>query len=168
MNNSVIISNSLRFIFLVLLQVLVLNHINFLGFINPYLYIFFILVFPLSGNKSLLIILSFLLGLSVDLFGDSGGVHAAASVFIAYVRPLVLKFSFGVSYEYNMIRINKAPLIERLIYISIMVFTHHLVLFSLEIFSLTHILLLFKSTLFSGIFSIVLIFCSLLLFSKNP
>ena len=168
MNNSVFISNSLRFIFLVLLQVLVLNHINFLGFINPYLYIFFILVFPLVGNKSLLIILSFLLGLSVDLFGDSGGVHAAASVFIAYIRPLALKFSFGVSYEYNMIKINKAPWIERLIYISIMVFTHHLILFSLEIFSLTHILLLVKSTLFSGIFSIVLIFCSLLLFSKNP
>lgn len=168
MNNSEIISNILRFILLVLLQVLVLNHINFLGYINPYIYILFILLFPLDGNKSLLIFLSFLLGLSVDMFGDSGGVHAAASVFIAFVRPLILKFSFGVSYEYNMIRINKAAVLERLVYISLMVLLHHLVLFSLEIFSFKHILLLAKSTLFSGIFSIVLIFCSLLLFSRKP
>ncbi len=168
MNNSEIISNVLRFVLLVLLQVLILNHINFLGYINPYVYILFILVFPLDGNKSLLIFLSFLLGLSIDMFGDSGGVHAAASVFIAFVRPVILKFSFGVSYEYNMIRINKAAVAERLVYISIMVLLHHLVLFSLEIFSLKHILLLVKSTVYSGIFSIVLIFCTLLLFSRKP
>ncbi len=166
--NSEIISNVFRFVLLVLVQVLVLNHLNFLGYVNPYVYILFILIFPLDGNKSLLIFLSFLIGLSVDIFGDSGGIHAAASVFIAYIRPLILKFSFGVSYEYNMVKINKAPVMERIIYISIMVILHHLVLFSLEIFSLSHILLLVKSTLFSSIFSIVLIFCMLLLFSRKP
>jgi hypothetical protein len=167
MNNSAILTNILRFITLVLLQVLLLNHINFLGYVNPYLYILFIIIFPLDGNRFLLIFLSFLLGLNIDLFGDSGGVHAAASVFIAYLRSPILKFSFGVSYEYNMIRINKAPLIERLTYISLMVLMHHLVLFTLEIFSLSHILLLLKSTLFSGIFSVILIFCTLLLFSRK-
>jgi rod shape-determining protein MreD len=167
MHNSEIISNGLRFILLALLQVLLLNHINFLGYINPYLYILFILLFPLGGNKSLLIFLSFLLGLSIDLFSDSGGIHAAASVFIAYIRPLILKFSFGVSYEYNMVKVNKAPLAERISYISFMVFLHHLILFSLEIFSFSHTSLLFKSILFSSIFSILLIFCTLLLFSRK-
>lgn len=167
MNNSEIISNIFRFIILVLLQVLVLNNINFLGYINPYLYILFIIAFPLDGNKSLLIIVSFLLGLSIDLFEDSGGVHAAACLVIAYLRPLFLKFSFGVSYEYNMVKINKAPLTERITYITFMILIHHLVLFSLEIFSFSHILLLLKSTLFSSIFSIVLVFCTLLLFSRK-
>ncbi|GHC47730.1 rod shape-determining protein MreD [Ulvibacter litoralis] len=167
MNNSEIISNVFRFIILVLLQVLILNNINFLGYINPYLYILFIIVFPLNGNKSLLIILSFLLGLSIDLFGNSGGIHAAACLVIAYLRPLFLKFSFGVSYEYNMVKVNKAPLTERITYITLMVLLHHLILFSLEIFSFSHILLLLKSTLFSSIFSIVLVFCTLLLFSRK-
>ena len=167
MDNSAILTNIIRFVSLVLLQVLLLNHINFLGYINPYLYILFIIIYPLDGNRSLLIFLSFLLGLSVDFFGDSGGIHAAACVLIAYMRPLILKFSFGVSYEYNMIKINKAPIIERITYISLMVFVHHLVLFSLEIFGLSHILLLLKSTLFSGIFSILIVFCSLLLFSRR-
>lgn len=167
MNNSDILANILRFIALVLLQVLLLNHINFLGYINPYVYILFIILFPLDGNRSLLIFLSFLLGLSVDIFDDSGGVHAAASVFIAYLRSSILKFSFGVSYEYNMTKISKAPLIEQFTYISLMVLAHHIVLFALEIFNLSHILLLLKSTLFSGIFSTVIICCSLLLFSRK-
>ena len=167
MNNSEIITNILRFVILILVQVILLDHINFLGYINPFLYLIFILIYPLNGNQFLLILLSFLLGLFIDIFGDSGGVHAAACVFIAYIRPQVLKFSFGISYEYNMIKINKSPFVERITYISLMVLLHHLVLFSLEIFSLSHILLLLKSTLFSSIFSIILIFCTLLLFSRK-
>ncbi len=167
MQNSEIFINALRFIVLVLLQVLILNHINFFGFVNPYVYILFILVFPLNGNQSLLILLSFLLGLTIDIFGDSGGVHAAACVFVAYLRPLILKFSFGISYEYNTVKISKVSLTERLVYVSLMVLLHHLVLFGLEIFSLSHILLILKSTLFSGIFSILLILCTLLLFSRK-
>lgn len=167
MQNSEIFSNIIRFIVLVLVQVLLLNYINFLGFINPFVYILFILVYPINGNKTLLIFLSFLLGLTIDIFGDSGGVHAAASVFIAFIRPLILKFAFGVSYEYNMVKINKVPLTERLVYIMLMVFIHHLLLFSLEIFSLSHILLILKSAVFSGIFSTIVILCTLLLFSRK-
>jgi rod shape-determining protein MreD len=167
MQNNEIFLNSIRFILLVLLQVIVLNHINFLGYINPYIYILFILVYPFTGNKSLLILLSFLLGLSVDIFGDSGGIHAAASVFIGYARPAALKFSFGLSYEHNTIKINKAPLNQRILYITVMVLLHHLVLFSLEIFSVSHILLVLKSALFSGIFSTLLIVCALILFSRK-
>lgn len=168
MQNSEIITNILRFIVLVLLQVLLLNNINLAGYINPYLYIIFIILFPLDGNKGLLIFLAFLLGLSVDIFEDSGGVHAAACAFIAYIRPFILKYSFGVSYEYNNVKLRKADPKERLIYIASMVFAHHFIMFALEIFSLNHILLLLKSTLFSGIFSIVLIVCTLILFNRKP
>ena len=167
MQNKDIFINILRFIILILLQVFILNNINFLGFINPYLYILFILIFPFNGNKTLLIFLSFLLGLSIDIFGDSGGIHAAASVFIAFIRPSFLKFSFGVSYEYDTINLGKSDFIKRLIYISLMVITHHLILFSLEIFNADHILLIFKSTLFSSIFSIVLLITTMSLFSRK-
>lgn len=167
MQNNEILLNSIRFIVLVLLQVLVLNHINFLGYINPYLYILFVLLFPFTGNRTLLIFLGFLLGLTIDMFSDSGGVHAAATVFIAYIRPVLLKFSFGISYEYNVIKLNQAPINERLIYISTMVVIHHLFLFSLEIFNISHILLILKSTLFSSIFSILLIFCALILWGRK-
>ena len=132
MKNIEIFRNIFRFIILILIQVLLLNQINFLGYINPYLYILFIIIFPFMGNKSLLILLSFILGLFIDMFGDSGGVHAAACVFIAYIRPVILKFSFGVSYEYNSVKINKVGFNQRILYISLLVLIHHLLLFSLE------------------------------------
>jgi rod shape-determining protein MreD len=167
MQSNLFLKMSFRFVILVLIQVMLLNHINFLGYINPYLYILFILLFPLNGNNSLLIFLSFLLGLSIDIFGDSGGIHAAACVFIAYIRPVILKFSLGVSYEYNVIKINNIDVRKRIIYISLMVFLHHIVLFSLEIFNIDHILLVLKSTLFSGIFSFILILSTISIFSKK-
>lgn len=161
------ITNIWRFIALVFLQVFLLNNINLVGYINPYIYILFILLFPLDGNKGLLIFLSFLLGLSVDIFEDSGGVQAAACVFIAYIRPWVLKYSFGVSYEYNSVKLHKAAPMERFTYLASMVFLHHFVMFILEIFSFNHISLLLKSTLFSGIFTLLLIYGTLILFTKK-
>ena len=159
--------NIVRFVVLVLVQVLILNQVNFLGYINPYLYPLFILVFPLTGSKNSLIFLSFILGLTIDMFGDSGGIHAAASVFIAWIRPVVLKYSFGVSYQLNTLKISTAPLSKQIVYIISMVLFHHLVLFSMEIFNVNQILLVLKSTLFSGIFSVILMVCSILLFSRK-
>jgi len=167
MQNNEILQNIVRFIALVLLQILVLNHINFLGYINPYLYILFVLLFPFTGNRTLLIFLGFVLGLTIDMFSDTGGVHAAATVLLAYARPALLKFSFGISYEYNVIKLNQVPVKERLIYISGMVILHHLVLFLLETFNISHILLALKATLFSSIFSILLIFCALILWGQK-
>ena len=167
MSNSDILINIVRFILLVFLQVLLLNNVNFGGYINPYLYILFILLYPLDGNKGLLIFLSFLLGLSIDIFEDSGGVHAAACAFIAYIRPVVLKYSFGVSYEYNSVKIKKADPMERLTYIASLVFMHHFVMVSLEIFSFKHILLLLKSTFFSALFTIIVVMCTMILFNRK-
>lgn len=165
--NSSIISNIVRFVGLILLQVLILSNINFLGYINPYLYVLFILLYPFNSNQTLFLILSFLLGLSIDIFEDSGGIHAAACLIAAFVRPTLLRFSFGVSYDHQNIKLSATPFGARLTYIFIMVLIHHLVLFSLEMFSLTHIILILKKTLFSSIFTGILVILSLSLFSKK-
>ena len=66
-----ILSQGLFFLFLLCLQVFILNNINFLGYINPYLYIAFIFLYPLEENKFPLLFLSFILGISIDFFSDS-------------------------------------------------------------------------------------------------
>lgn len=164
MNND-FIKNSLRFILLILAQVLIFNHINFLGFINPYPYVLFILLFPIGDNKALLISLSFLLGITLDMFSNSGGMHAAASLVMAYSRPWVLRSVFGVAYEYNTIRIANISFTERFIYITILILIHHFVLFFLETFNVSDILYIFKKTLFSGIFTLILSLIFITLFS---
>ena len=98
MNSDNIIS-IFQFIFLLFLQAFLLNNINLFGFINPNLYLLFIVVFPLNSNSTLLIVLGFLLGLLLDLLTQGSGGHTIASLTIAFLRPYIVKFSFGVNYE---------------------------------------------------------------------
>lgn len=166
MNNSTLAHIS-RFIILVLVQTMVLNHINFLGYLNPYIYVIFILLAPITINRSLFLLLSFILGLFIDMAGDSGGVHAAACLVMAYIRPVALRSAFGLSYEFQTVKLGKVRFGERLAYVTAMVFIHHIILFSLEIFSFSHILLIAKKTLFSSMFTIIVTMFILVLFRKN-
>jgi len=155
--NSELLLNIARFAILVLSQVLLFNHIDFLGFINPYIYLLFIILYPIKKEeKGQFLLLAFLVGFCVDFFSDSGGTHAAASVTIAYIRPLILKFAFGNIYEYQIIKISSTAIGQRIVYLSIIVLIHHLILFGLEIFSISHILSILKNTLSSSIFTIFL------------
>jgi len=165
--NSLSINSIIRFVVLILAQALIFNHINFFGSVNPYPYILFILLFPVNNNRTLFIFLSFMLGLFMDLFSDSGGVHAAACVTIAFVRPPILKFAFGMIYEHQNIKFNNTEFGNRVIYFLIMIIIHHLILFSLEVFNISNILLVLKKTLFSSVFTLILCILISVLFSKK-
>ncbi|MBF8148400.1 rod shape-determining protein MreD [Winogradskyella sp. F6397] len=165
--NSIAGINLTRFILLLLVQVVICNHIDFLGYINPYIYIIFIFLFPIREERLALLIVSFLLGLLVDLFSDSGGVHAAAAVSLAYIRPILLKSSFGMLYEHHSIKFSTTDIGSLITYISLGTVIHHLVLFSLEIFNISNILITLKKTLFSSIFTTLLSVLIIILFSRN-
>ncbi|HMC01138.1 MAG TPA: rod shape-determining protein MreD [Flavobacteriaceae bacterium] len=165
--NSIISTNIIRFLILVFVQILILNHINFLGYVNPYLYILFVILFPIKNSRTLFIFLGFLIGLTIDLFSDSGGVHAAACVTIAYIRPVVLKFCFGMIYEHQAIKFSNVDLGAKTMYIAILTLIHHLILFSLEIFNFSKIILTLQKTLFSSAFTILLCVLVSIIFSKN-
>lgn len=158
---------SLRFIALLLVQVVVCNNINFLGYINPYIYIVFIFLFPIRDSRIVLLLISFLLGMLVDMFSDSGGVHAAAAVTLAYARPLLLKMSFGMLYEHQSVKFSNTDIGSLITYVGLGTLLHHFILFSLEVFNISNILLILKKTLFSGIFTIILSILIIVLFSRN-
>ena len=166
MNNE-LVKNIGRFVVLLLAQVLIFNNIDFLGYIDPYVYVIFILLYPFKNNRTVFIFVSFIYGLLLDIFTDAGGINAAACLVIAYIRPVVLRFSFGTSYEYQAIKLNKTTIAERFTYTFILVFVHHFVLFLLEIFNISNILLTLKKTLFSSIFTILLSLLFIFLFSRK-
>ncbi|WLD22825.1 rod shape-determining protein MreD [Flavobacterium dauae] len=157
MNNTTVL-NTLRFIVLVFFQVTVFNNIHFFGYITPYPYILFILLYPLNVNRHLFLIFSFLLGLVLDIFNNSGGVHTTACITLAYVRQSLLKMSFGYSYEFHMMRITDKISKELVTYVITSVLIHHTVLIVLEIFNINFVWEIILRIITSSIFSILLIF----------
>ena len=93
--NSILFKNILRFVLLVLIQVFVLNNIRINGYINPHLYVLFILLLPFETPGWLLLVSSFSIGLSIDLFAHTPGLNAAASTFIAFIRPGFIRILSG-------------------------------------------------------------------------
>lgn len=160
------LGNIFRFIILLAVQVLIFNNINLFGYINPYPYILFIFLFPVNGNKFTLLFTSFLLGLILDMFSNSGGIHTASSIILAFIRPNLFRFSFGVSYEYQTIKIADKLTSERFTFLLIGILVHHFVLFFLEAFRLS----LFFNVLFKSISTTLftLLFCILIIYLIKP
>jgi hypothetical protein len=86
----------LTFIFLVimlgLIQILLLKNLALFGIAFCFLYLVSILSFPSTIPSIPLLLISFLLGLTIDIFYDSLGIHALSATFLAFLRPHWLKF----------------------------------------------------------------------------
>ena len=164
--NSTIFVNIARFILLLAAQVLIFNNMNFLGYINPYPYILFIILYPVNGNKYGLLLSSFFLGIILDMFCNSGGVHAASCLALAYYRPYIFKFSFGLSYEYQTVRLNDILTPERFSFILFSVVLHHFALFLLEVFRLNFLFEILLKTILSTLFTIII--CIIIIYIIKP
>ncbi|NHN26683.1 rod shape-determining protein MreD [Flavobacterium jejuense] len=164
MNNNIL--NIIRFVLLIFLQVIVFNNINMQGYANPYPYILFILLFPVNGNKNILLITSFLLGLIIDMFSNSNGIHAMACTVLAFIRPNLFRFAFGISYEYQTVKIADKITSERVSYILLAIFIHHFILFSFEYFRITLFFTIIARTLFSTLLSFIV--CLLIIYLIKP
>ncbi|AWX43991.1 hypothetical protein HME9304_00990 [Flagellimonas maritima] len=157
--NSTIALNILRFILLVLTQVLIFNTLNFLGFINPLIYVIFLYWYPIKGNRGLFLVTAFLLGFMIDVFSDTMALHAFATLTVAYIRPIIMRFCFGVNYEFQNFSFKNTTKVQRITFLGLLILIHQVVFFSLEMLSITHILLILKKVFATGI--VTLLLCTL-------
>ncbi|NGY38628.1 rod shape-determining protein MreD [Flavobacterium sp. XN-5] len=164
--NSTLLVNIFRFILLLAVQIVIFNNMNFLGFVMPLPYILFIILYPVNGNKTGLLLASFLLGLTMDIFSNSGGVHAIACLTLAHLRPYLFKFSFGISYEYQTIKLNDVLTPERFSFILLSVVIHHFTLFIIEAFQVSFFLDILIRALLSTIFTVIL--CIIIIYLIKP
>ena len=158
--------NFVRFFLLLTAQIVIFNNIDLFGYINPFPYILFIILYPVNGNKPMLIISSFLLGITMDLFSNSGGVHAASCLILAYARPYIFKFSFGLSYEYQTVRINDVLTPERFSFLLLAVTVHHFTLFILEVFQLSSLWDILLRTILGTLFTLLI--CIIIIYIFKP
>ncbi len=150
------IINIIRFALLVLVQVLIFNRLNFFGFINPMVYILFLYWYPIKQNRAVFIGLSFLLGLSIDFFSDTMAINAASTITIAYLRPAIMRFVFGVNYEFQSFKLGNATKVQQFTFLALLIVVHHLVFFTLEIFSFANLLLILKKTFSISLATLIL------------
>ena len=165
----VIIINLIRFFALVFLQVFLLKNIALYNLSTPYLYILFILLLPFETPNILLFALAFILGITIDAFYDTPGLHAASCVLLAFVRVLfisitVQKEGFDHDPEPTMSVMGFRWFFT---YALILTLFHHFFLFNLEVFSLSELQYTLSRFLLSSIFTVFLILISGLLFFRR-
>ncbi len=150
---------SLIFILLILLQLLVFNNIQFSGYVNPYVYIMFILLLPVEIPAWLLLILAFGMGIIIDFYSGSPGIHASATVLSGFVRPYVLRVlsprdGYESGSEPSMISYGFRWFLA---YTALIVLVHHTALFYLEVFRFTDFFGTLLRVLLSSLFTIIFI-----------
>ncbi len=130
------IKQTLWFLALVLVQVLVFNHIHVAGYATPFIYIYFLLMLNLDTKRNTLLLAGFLLGLVIDMFANTPGMNAAATTLLAFLRPWLL--SLFVPRDHTDDRrpgVRSMGFGPFLGYVLTAVFVHHTVLLLLDTFS---------------------------------
>ena len=163
-----ILQNTLFFIGLFLLQVILLNNIDLFGYVDPFLYILFVIIYPLKKDRGPFLFLCFLLGLLIDIFLNSGGTNAAATLFIGYIRLPILKGILRKSeIDFVVFNITKQPFLKMLSYVAILAFIHSLLVFTLEYFKFSDIGIILSRTIYTSVFTIILTIFSLILLTRK-
>ena len=171
--SSIITKNLIRFIGLILLQLVILKDVDIstanFDFIHLIVYPLALFLLPIKTPRSVVILLGFLLGLTVDIFYDSVGVHAAASVATAFSRKIVLKFLE----PYGGYAVDQIPTLKNMgyswffIYAGTLMFIHLVFYFSMEAFSIVFFFQILMNTIFSLVFSILIIFVIQMIFNSK-
>lgn len=165
MTNKVAI-NSVRFIILVLLQVLIVRNINLGTYFIMLPYVLFILSLPFETPRLLILGLSFVTGITIDLFYSTPGLHASACATLGFARYYVLKF-VAPRDGYDVV---VQPTVEDmglewfLKYAGILIFIHHFVFFYFEVFRFDEFFRTFLRVMLSTIGTFLLVYLIQFLF----
>ncbi len=175
---SIYVRNFLRFAILLIIQVLILNKIALrwwaqpAGFpvFTPFIYPLFILLLPFETPVWALLIMGFIAGISVDTFMNTAGMHACATVLIAYLRTNVLTALLPKHLsEYP----NQSPSVKNmswmpfLVYSGFLILIHHIVFFVLELWSVGNVGYMLLKIVASAVTSLLFIITYLLLFTRQ-
>ena len=149
------------FVFSVLIQVLFMDNIQFYNMVNPYFYVLFVLLLPINTPRYLLLILGFVLGLTIDVFANTPGIHASATVFMAFLRPFMINTANIDEQEKaispTLMNMGVGWFVK---YSLVLILFHHTFLFFVEIFSFHAFLNTLLRSLLSGLFTFVLVVLS--------
>lgn len=147
-----------RYVIVMLLQVLLFDQLQLWGVCHPYIYILCLLMLPITLPHSIDMVIGAIIGLIMDVFCNSLGVHTASCILIMFIRPYLIGAIVNDKDRLNEQISLRAIGMEAMIkYVVILVIIHHLVVFSLAAWSWHHIGFILLETLVSSIVTISII-----------
>ncbi|MCC8408732.1 rod shape-determining protein MreD [Mucilaginibacter sp. UR6-1] len=165
----VLFANFIRFVVLVFIQAFLLKNVTVYDLAVPYPYILFVMLLPFETPNIVLFPLAFLMGLSIDAFYDTPGLHAAATVLLAMVRVLFI----SITVQKDSFDNEPEPTLGSMgfrwffTYSAILTLVHHFFLFNLEVFRLSEMEYTLSRFLMSSVFTILLMLITGLLFFRK-
>lgn len=149
-----------RFALVFILQTFILNRVDALAFVNPSIYVYFILMLPREWPSVLHILLAMGMGYSIDAFNDSGGIHASASVFLGFLAPIWLQTlnHREKGDEIGAHGPEKLTAAQYLLYVLPLILVHQIFLYSVEYLDLSKTLSVLYYGTINAFFTALLVF----------
>lgn len=148
----------IRFIVVMLIQVLLLNQIQFFGVCRPYIFILFLMMMPITLSAGADMFIGALVGLLMDVACNSLGVHMAACILITYMRrPLIRHLVLEYERLNSEISSRTIGINSFINYSLLLVPTYHLTVFVLSAWGFTHIGWVLLQTVVSSIVCVLLV-----------
>ena len=147
-----------RYVLVMMLQVLLFDQLQLFGVCHPYIYILCLLMMPITLSHSADMLIGAGVGLVMDVFCNSLGIHMASCILLMFIRPYLLGAIVSDKDRLNEQSCLRALGIEALIkYVVILVVIHHLTVFMLAAWSWAHIGFVLMETLVSGLITSAII-----------
>lgn len=147
-----------RYVGVMLLQVLLFDQLQLWGICHPYIYILCLLMMPITLPHNVDMLIGALVGLVMDVFCNSLGVHTAACILVMFIRPYLIGALVNDKDRLNeQISLRSIGMEALLRYVVIMVIIHHLMVFALAAWSWSHIGFVLLETLVSSLVTILII-----------
>jgi rod shape-determining protein MreD len=143
---------------LLLLQVLVLNNVHIAGYATPFLYIYFILQLEADISRNEAMLWGFALGLCIDIFSNTSGINAAATVMLAFIRPVYLRLFTSRDNQKVVPSLKNMGFSSYVKFLLAATFTHHVMLFTIAFFSFSDIYELFMRIVSSTVLTVACMF----------
>ena len=139
------------------LQLLVFNQFKLFGFVTPFIYLIIFIHYRISYDRTILLLLGFLIGFIVDLSMQTYGCHTFSTITICYLRSRIEKSSFGVNADSPLAMIKGTPVFSRISFFLSIIAIHSIIYYTFIFFNISLLSTIFLYAFINSIATFIIV-----------
>jgi rod shape-determining protein MreD len=155
--NREVLKNISFYTIILAVQLLVFNQFKLFGFITPFIYLIIFIHYKISYDKTLLLLLGFLIGFIIDLSMQTYGCHTFSTITICYLRRKIEKSSFGINANLPFAMIKGTPLYSRVSFFLSLIAIHSIIYYSFIFFNISLLSTIFLYAFINSIATFIIV-----------